>query len=168
MSSTRGGQRAASRAAGDMVEHAVIQFNPALENVTDADARWYDARVDGRLEPSDDLPFEAVSVLEDGAEVEIKGAQIRLNTGQRGRFYIRRQQHERLLDAGAAYLLAVYDPRTEEIVAKLVVPASVVDDQLPDDEGWVTLDRDGRTSTVEYCQRAWSRFFELSSVEKMA
>lgn len=162
------GQMAASKAAGETIEHVVIQHEPAMENVTDTDAEWHDARVDGLLEASDELPFVGVVVLEDETPVEIKAAQVALNGGRRGRFQFRRQQHERLLEASAAYLFAVYDPRDQKPIAKIVVPASIVDEELPSDNGWTTLNRESREATEEYCQRAWSRFFSPETVGETA
>jgi len=167
-SSTKQGKLAASKQAGETIEHVVIQHEPAFENVTDTEAEWHDARVNGLLEASDELPFAGIVVLEDDTAVEIKAAQVELNGGRRGRFQFRRDQHEQLLQASAAYLFAVYDPRNQSPLAKIVVPASLVDEHLPADGDWTTLERDHRETTEEYCQRAWSRFIDPETVGEMA
>jgi hypothetical protein len=60
------------------------------------------------------------------------------------------------------------DPRDQSPLAKIVVPASLVDKHLPEDGDWTTLDRDHRETTEEYCQRAWSRFIDPIRVGEMA
>lgn len=153
--------RAPSKAAGEDVEAEVIQRVPELEFVSDRTARWHDARVNGLLEPSATVAFGDVLLLEDGTPVEIKGAQRRLNGGQRGRYYIRQRQHERLVAEGASYLFAVYDPRSRDVLAMLVVPASIVDHVLP--EGWTSVGGDRREKG--YRQLAWSRLIDPGRVE---
>ncbi|MFC3478727.1 hypothetical protein [Halobacterium litoreum] len=150
-----------SKAAGEAIEAEVIQQVPALRHVGDNTAEWHDARVDGLLEPSDRLPFVGVVVLERDTPVEIKAAQRRLNSGDRGRYFIRQRQHERLVREGASYLFAVYQPRTEHVLAMLVVPASVVDGLLPD--GWTSVD--GDRAEAGYRQLAWSNLFDPTEVE---
>lgn len=149
------------KAAGEAIEAEVIQEVGGLRYVGDNTAEWHDARVDGLLEPSDRLPFIGVVVLETGTPVEIKAAQRRLNSGRRGRYYIRQRQHERLVQEGASYLFAVYQPQTEHLLAMLVVPATVVEGLLPD--GWT--DVEGDRAEEGYRQLAWSNLFDPSEVE---
>ena len=153
--------RAPSKAAGEAVEAEVIQRVPELEYVGDHTARWHDARVNGLLEPSATVAFGDVLLLEDGTPVEIKAAQRHLNSGRRGRYYIRQRQHERLVDEAASYLFAVYDPRTRDVLAMLVVPASIIDHVLSD--GWTSVA--GDRAEEGYRQLAWSRLIDPNRVE---
>jgi len=150
-----------SKAAGEAVEAEVIQRVPCLEYVGDYTAEWHDARVSSLLDASGPVRLGVVPLLERDTCVEIKAAQRRLGSGQRGRYYIRQRQHERLVDEGAAYLFAVYDPRTTDVLAMLATPATVVDDVLPD--GWTAVD--GDRAEEGYRQLAWSRIFDPSTVE---
>lgn len=151
------------KAAGEAIEAEVLQVVDALAYVGDGEAEWHDARVDGLLEPSDLVTFGSTPLLEHGTPVEIKAAQ-RLNSGQRGRYFIRERQHDRLVAEAAAYLFAVYDPRTRDLLAMLAVPASIVDELLPD--GWTNVEAD--RSETGYRQLAWSRLFDTESVEGSA
>ncbi|MUV60003.1 hypothetical protein [Halobacterium sp. CBA1126] len=153
--------RDSSKAAGEAIEAEILDLVPSLQNVSDRDAKWHDARVDGLFEPSERIIFGSTLLLEDGLPIEIKAAQRRLNSGQRGRFYIRQRQHERLLEESAAYLFAVYEPRDQTVIAMLAVPASIVDELLPD--GWTSVDAD--RSEVGYRQLAWSRLLDPKNVE---
>ena len=152
--------RTSSKAAGEAIEAEVIQRVPELEYVGDHTAEWHDARVNGLLEPSATVAFGDVLLLEDGTPVEIKAAQRHLNGGRRGRYYIRKRQHEHLVDAAASYLFAVYDPRTQDVLSMLVVPASIIDHILPD--GWTGVA--GDRSEQGYRQLAWSRLINPDNV----
>lgn len=154
--------RRSSKAAGDAIEAEVIQHVPELAYVGEETARWHDARTEGVLAASETLTFDNVLALADGTPVEIKAAQRRLNSGQRGRYYIRRRQHDRLVDEGAAYLFAVYDPRSEDVLAMHVSPAAAVDELLPD--GWTDVDDEDRREQG-YRQLAWSNLFDPDTVE---
>jgi hypothetical protein len=150
-----------SKAAGEAVEAEVIQRVPCLEYVGDHTAEWHDARVSTLLDDSGPVQMGVVPLLERDTRVEIKAAQRRLTSGQRGRYYIRERQHERLVNDGAAYLFAVYDPRSTEVLAMLATPATVVDDVLPD--GWTSVD--GDRAEAGYRQLAWSRLLDPSEVD---
>ncbi|GGL73688.1 hypothetical protein [Halocalculus aciditolerans] len=156
--------RRSSKHAGEAIEAEVIQRVPSLAPVSDHVAEWHDARVDGLLTPSNDVHFGSICLLENATVVEIKAAQVRLASGQRGRFYIRQRQHERLVQEAASYLFAVYDPQSFDVLAMLVCPASVVDDLLP--AGWTEV-RGDRAETG-YRQLAWSRLFTPELVEGSA
>jgi hypothetical protein len=140
----------------------VIQRVDALRYISDQTAEHYDAVVDGLLAPSADVPFIGIAVLEDGTSVEIKAAQRRLASGQRGRFYIRERQHGRLVDDAGAYLLAVYDPREHRVLAMTALAATTLGGALPD--GWTAVDGD----RVEqgYRQLSWSRAIDPDRVER--
>jgi hypothetical protein len=49
------------------------------------------------------------------------------------------------------------------VLAKVVVPATILDELLPD--GWTEVDRDGRTEG--YRQVSWSRVIEPETVEEV-
>lgn len=150
---------APSKQAGETIEAEVLQVVPELRYV-DSTNSWHDARVEELLVPRDELPFGGIVVLEEGTPVEIKAAQHRLNSGsRRGRLQFRKGQHVRLLEAGGSYLLVVYDPQEMRILAMIVIPASLVDEQLPDGK-WTSVDRDSQP----YCQRSWSRFIAPPTV----
>ncbi|MCG1002619.1 MULTISPECIES: hypothetical protein [Halobacterium] len=153
--------RTSSKAAGEAIEAEVLNLVPALRYVSDTTAEWHDARVAGLFEPSDRVTFGSTPLLADGTPVEIKAAQRRLASGARGRFYIRQRQHETLVAESAAYLFAVYNPRDQRVLAMLAVPASIIDELLPD--GWTSVD--GDRAEKGYRQLAWSRLFDPDTVE---
>lgn len=146
--------------AGEEVEANVLQRVPELRYVSDQTAEWHDARVETLLEPPHDaVTFYGINLLAVGSEVELKGAQRRYASGQRGRWYFRKGQHERLLDASGFYCLAVYDPRDRRVLALAVIPASLVDELLPD--GWTS--RDDRAERG-YNQLGWARILDPEGV----
>ncbi|MXR20772.1 hypothetical protein [Halobacterium bonnevillei] len=155
--------RASSKAAGEAIEAEVLQAVDALAYVGDSDAEWHDARVNGLLDGTD-TRLGSTPLLANGTPVEIKAAQRRLNSGQRGRYFIRQRQHDRLVAEAAAYLFAVYDPRQQRVLALLAVPASIVDELLP--AGWTAVDDD--RAEEGYRQLAWSRLFDPETVEGSA
>ncbi|MCD2205304.1 hypothetical protein [Halobacterium sp. KA-6] len=156
--------RQSSKAAGEAIEAEVLDLVPALQYVGDSTAEWHDARVSGLLDGSGRVTLGSTPLLENGTPVEIKAAQRRLNSGARGRFYIRQRQHETLVAESAAYLFAVYDPRDQRVLAMLAVPASIIDELLPD--GWTSVD--GDRAEVGYRQLAWSRLLDTETVEGSA
>jgi len=155
------------KAAGESVEANVVQRVDQLAYVTDREAQWCDARVDALLDPgtTDAVIFRGINLLATGTHVEIKSAQRRLASGSRGRIFVRERQHQRLLEENAAYLVAVYDPRPgrdQRVLAMAVIPASLLDEVLPD--GWTNVDDDDR-GEQGYRQLAWSRIIAPSDLE---
>ena len=148
-----------SKRAGENAEAAVLEAVDGLAYVPDTETEHVDARAETLVVPSRSLPFVGICLLEVGSLVEIKSAIPRLASGRRGRFYLRREQHELLRDAGGSYLFAVCEPRPgREPVAMKVVPATVVDDAI-------TAWRSGGDDRPECSQVAWSRIFYPSEVE---
>ncbi|RLM63479.1 hypothetical protein DVK05_14465 [Halorubrum sp. Atlit-8R] len=146
-----------SKRAGENAEAAVLEAVDGLAYVPDTE--HVDARAETLVVPSQSLPFVGICLLEVGSLVEIKSAIPRLASGRRGRFYLRREQHELLRDAGGSYLFAVCEPRPgREPVAMKVVPATVVDDAI-------TAWRSGGNDRPECSQVAWSRIFHPNEVE---
>ncbi|WP_132060222.1 hypothetical protein [Halorussus amylolyticus] len=150
-----------SKRSGELVEAEVVELVPELTYVSDREAEWHDARVTALLEPSEDITFCSINLLATGVPVEIKAAQFRLASGRSGRFFIRQRQHQRLLNANGAYLLAVYDPRGHHVLAMAVIPASILDEVLPD--GWTEVH--GDRAERGYRQLAWSRVLDSETVD---
>jgi hypothetical protein len=148
-----------SRQAGENAESAVIQAVSGLEYVPDSEAEHYDARATTAVSPSDQVQFGGICVLEDGTVVEIKSVMVVYGESQtRGRYYLRRGQHETLLAENGVYLFAVCEPTPDRDVIRLkVLPATIVDEVI---HSWITPD--GR---ADYAQLAWSNVFDPSEVE---
>lgn len=150
-----------SKEAGDRVEATVIQSVPGVEHVSDTVAPHHDAVTTAVLEPSNDVLFRGICLLEPDTAIEIKSAIAVLESGQRGRFHIQRTGHAALLAAAGSYLFAVCAPTPDrEVVALAIVPASLVDELLG---SWYDA---GDSRTDEYTQLAWSRVFSPQEVER--
>lgn len=160
MSSRPSRPLAASKAAGETVEKAVCNDHaPNLGLVPDDVAEHYDAVAKTAIEPSTELPFVGMCVLERGTLVEVKSVMAIYASGEKGRFNIRPTQHKSLLAAGGSYLFAVCKSTPDrDILAMKIVPATIVDDLLPD---WFH-GGDGRS---DYTQLAWSNLFSAEEVD---
>ncbi|ELY99899.1 hypothetical protein C482_09023 [Natrialba chahannaoensis JCM 10990] len=154
-----------SKASGDALEAELVQTINALEYVGDRTATWHDARTTALLEPAHSLPFYGVVVVEPETPVEIKGCQIETSNGDsttRGRFYVKRDAHEQLLEAAGMYLLVVYTPRPGlPQVARAIVPATIVDELLTG--RWYEVG--GSRSESEVAKLAWSHVIDPASVD---
>ena len=148
-----------SKQSGEDVEHQVVERVDGLDPVGERDA-GHDAVAARPLGPAE-IPLASTPLVLAGRPVEIKAAQTRLASGERGRFYIRRGQHEALVAGGGYYLAAVYAPtRPDHEVRGLVAcPATIVDELLP---AWRTHggDRPGEA----YTQLAWSNVVDPADV----
>lgn len=155
-----------SKDIGDSVESVVINREPGLEPVGDAVATWYDARTVECLDPSSRRPFLGIPLVESGTEVEIKGACVTRSNGTRecpGHWYIKREAHEELLEAGGVYILVVYAPFPDTpVLASAVVPASILDEHLRGSWYEVSADR----SESEVVQLSWSRLIDRERVSR--
>jgi hypothetical protein len=139
-----------NREHGDRIEdHATILY-PQLRLVDDDTVAWFDAVTATSIEtPTGDVP--------PGGVVEIKSTVQRHATGDRGRFYLRQNQHEWLVEADAWYLFVVVDDTHRHIYADRLVPADVVDGDLG---GWWN----GGEGRASYQQRTWTTWIDASSV----
>jgi len=147
---------AASKRAGESAEAAVIQRVPELAPAAGRDDHL-DARPEVAIEPRPELPTVALPVVEAGTAIEIKScAAVVTAQQQRGRFYLRRTQHDHLLDVGGLYLFVVTPPQGADPLAMKIVPATIVGDVVP---SWI--DPDGRET---YAQVAWSKVFDPEKV----
>ncbi|PCR89428.1 hypothetical protein [Natrinema ejinorense] len=164
MSLPKQSQLAASRQAGDRSETVVLERVPELRYVPDTESQHYDAIAEALVEPSAELPFVGIVVLESGTPVEIKSVAVVYGEGQRrGRFQPRREQHEALLEAGGVYLFAVCAPHNRELIAAKIVPATQIDhliDVVTD--GWRSA---GEDRSEEYVQFSWARIFEPDEIQ---
>ena len=163
--SSRASELESPKASGDFLEADVVQTVDALEYVGDRTATWHDARTTALLEPSRDLLFFGVCVVEPEVPVEIKGCQIETSNGSRsthGRYYVKREAHEQLLETAGMYLLVVYLPRPGlPQVARAIVPATIVDELLRG--RW--YDVGGDRSEEEVAKLAWSHVFNPDGVD---
>ncbi|AFK18648.1 hypothetical protein E6P09_07685 [Haloferax mediterranei ATCC 33500] len=150
---------APSRKAGDTVESTLLQVHTELRHVSDHEHEHHDALTTELLTPSRELPFVGICLLEPGTVVEIKSAMVVYGEAQRrGRFLLRRSQHDHLLEEGGVYLFAVCAPNpARDIIAAKVVPASLVDEF---DFSWVS-----RKTRSDYAQVTWTQVFAPKEVE---
>lgn len=144
--------------SGERVEGDVIQAVDGLRWVPDTEDVHVDAETTSAIWSSDRVRLAGVCVVEDGVAVEIKSASVRLSSGKRGRFYIRREQHEQLLKRSGFYLLAIYAPSSFDLLAMVLVPAGIVDDRL---SAWIEVD-----DRATYAQPTWSRIVNPAIVPR--
>lgn len=148
-----------SKHAGDRAEAAVIQAVEELEMVPDDEDEHVDARLVATIDPDESLRTIALPVLEQGTLVEIKSCSVVITKDQsRGRFYLRRKQHEYLREQGAVYLFAVCEPRPQRsIIGLKAAAATSVDDVVP---SW----RDPGDGRPVCAQIAWSKTFDEEEI----
>jgi len=164
MSRPQQSQLAASRQAGDRSESVVLEHVDQLRYVPDTESPHYDATAEGLIEPSSELPFVGIVVLEPETQVEIKSVSVVYGQRQRrGRFQLRRGQHEKLLEHGGVYLFAVCAPHDRELIVAKVVPATQVDHLISViTDGWRSA---GEGRSEEYVQFSWARVFDPAEIE---
>ncbi|MFC3958900.1 hypothetical protein [Halovivax cerinus] len=135
---------------GRTVETAACERWP-LEHVAgdDREPDWFDARFVAPLETE----LASGPIIEAGTPVEVKSCRTRYR-GRYGRWWIRRESHERLLEAGGEYVLAIYD--TGGIKRMSLLSAETVDCLIS--SWWET--GDGGRDADEYRQVPWTAVFE--------
>lgn len=122
----------------------------ALERVEDEDPDWFDAQFTAELEGAFGTIVPADTV------VEVKSCRLEYRN-RRGRWWIRRRNHERLLDEGGEYVLSVYRSSTAEVLRQALVSAVTVD-AIVDGDWWDA--GAGGNEAEEYVQLPWSTVFE--------
>ena len=149
-----------SKHAGSNAAHSVLEAVPELEHVPNSEAVHFDARTTTLLTPSEDVGFVGICLLEKGAPVEIKSVMAVYGESQTpGRFYLRRGQHEKLLEDNASYLFAVCEPYPERAVISMkVIPASLVDELI---HSWIEPD-----NRADYAQLTWTNIFNTEEVAR--
>lgn len=154
---------AAAKRGGENAEHKVFTAVDALEPV--AGEEHHDAVATNALFPSQTLPFESICAVERGALVEIKSTMVvHTEVQRRGRFKLRRNQHQALLEESAFYIFAVCEPIPErQVIAMKLVPAVIVD-RLVGEDG-VADWRDEGDSRGPKAQLTWSNLFDPAEVE---
>lgn len=149
---------------GEAVAEVVVSVIDPLEHVPDDVAEWHDARLqDVLVTGSIATLLEHVAVPAD-TPIEIKAAQKRISNGagvRRGRWYIKRDAHERLLESAGHYALVVYEPGGE-ILELVVVPADVVDEFLAG--RWTAAS--AAWGDADVCKVTWSRLIDAERIER--
>lgn len=129
---------AVAKAIGNDVEDLVLDAVDELAPADDSNAH-HDAETITAITPrtNEDLQLGSVAVVEANTNTEIKAAKRRTEASgtPRGRWFFKGRddgQHAALVEAGAMYLLVVYDEENgdREILAMLLVPATIVDEVL--------------------------------------
>lgn len=144
--------KAKSKQIGEDVEERAVAGLDALDPVETDDSTelWYDAITSRPITPADGFPMVGLVHVDEDTEVETKATKYRLSDGNGyGRIHIRKNQHEKLLDAGGVYLLVVYLPHNDRtILARLFVPARLVEEVRND---WYEV-----TGRETYTQVRWT------------
>ncbi|AGB17366.1 hypothetical protein Halru_2795 [Halovivax ruber XH-70] len=135
---------------GRTVETAACERWP-LEHVAgdDSEPDWFDARFVAPLETE----LAPVPIVEAGTPVEVKSCRRRYQ-GRYGRWWIKRESHEQLLEAGGEYVLAVTD--RSGIVRMSLLDAETVDCLFS--TWWGT--GNGGKDAEEYRQVPWTAVFD--------
>lgn len=143
-------------------ERSVLEFVDEIESVPDSEIRSVDARLTSLLEPSERVPLVSLALVERGTLCEIKTALVAYGSdSRRGRFHFRKEQHSRLLEEGAVYLLGVVEPTpSREVISLKAIAASSVDGILSS-FSWIETDE-----RPPYIKLSWNRFFRESEVSK--
>jgi hypothetical protein len=154
-----------AKAAGSRVEADVIDRFDALRYVPESEATWHDAETVALLAPerADRLRFGGIILVEPGTPIEVKGSQVETSNGDgstAGRWYVKKSAHQSLLAANGVYLLVVYTPHRHDHLARIVVPASILDEHLRGRWYEVAGDR----SEEEVAQLAWPHVLDREVV----
>jgi len=153
--------KARSKVLGESVEDLVLERVDELEPAEvpmdwdgAVDDYWYDVTPSVAVFASEALPMLGICAIEPGTPGEIKGARATISDGtasRNGRFYIRREQHERLVARDGVYIFAIYRQADNELLGLLATLAVIVEEELR--ESWYSAG-DGRE---EYYQLSASR-----------
>ena len=152
---------AAAKRAGHNAEHHVLERVDALEPTSGED-HW-DAVAETAVWPTDELPMAGLCVVEAGLPVEIKSTMVVQTADQRrGRFKLRKQQHETLVEKSGVYLFVVCEPYPERTpIALTIVPARSAGGLVDANASW----RDELDGRGKKAQLTWSNVFDPAEVE---
>lgn len=128
-----------NRARGLDVEDKVCEQIPAIPVVDEHESRrdWYD------------LEFYE-------AKIECKSCVDQLSSGRRGRWWIAKRNHEKLLDHGGWYAFSVVDSLSEDLLRTALVHVEKVDEFIDGD--WWPTDNGGH-GVEKYRQITWTAVF---------
>lgn len=146
-----------SKQLGERAEAAIIEQVDSLDPVPDTHAEHYDAVPMAAIFPST-VPMVGIAVVGAGRPVEIKTTVPRLSDGERGRLYLRRQQHQSLVDDAGCYLLAVTTPHDREPLAMKLLAARTLGDLI---SSWIEPE-----NRADYAQISWGRIFDREDIER--
>lgn len=127
-----------------------------LEHVArdDDGDHWFDAIASTEVTAS-----MSGTIVDAGTPVEVKGCAVRVSDGsasRRGRWWFRRDSHERLLQDAGEYALGVYDSDSADVLRIALTDAQTVDALLSD--RWTSCGRDHRAD--QSAQLRWSAVFD--------
>lgn len=118
---------------GSKIEELVATADE-LELVGDDRAEWHDARATDVLEPARGRRFGGICLVERDTPIEIKGCLVEQSNGADrttpGRWYIKKEAHERLEAERGVYWLVVYERDPIAIVGQIIVPAATIGEFL--------------------------------------
>ncbi|RKD94742.1 hypothetical protein [Halopiger aswanensis] len=141
---------AENRERGHYVETAACDRWP-LERVDDDRAEWHD------LEFVQDLVGDRAGVIATAGEVAEAKSCYETYDGRAGRWWIRRENHERLVGVDGWYILVVLERESDEILRIALTRAATVDRII--DGNWWECGNGGR-SAEQYRQIAWTAVFD--------
>jgi hypothetical protein len=156
--------KVSSKHLGEGIAADVIQHFP-LETVTDTEAVWHDAETTAAIFPErpERLLFGGICAVEPDTPVEIKATLAARSAGDEGdrpgQWVLKRQSHDRLVDAGGVYLFVVYVQRGQSgrrHVGRIIMPAATVDDIISD--SW--YDAPQSRSEGKIAQLSWTRLLD--------
>jgi hypothetical protein len=146
---------AKNRERGLDVEDAACERWPLDPVAEDRDERdsWYDLEFIADVE----IELSSVPVVEAGTLAEVKSCYPDYDD-RAGRWWIRRENHEKLVDAEGVYVLAVVERNTERVLRMALVDARTID-VIIDGDWWDA--GDGGRSADQYRQISWTAIFKI-------
>lgn len=152
------GAVAANKAAGELAEVAVDRILPSIRLIPDDVAQHYDAIAVSAFFPGDLVSMLECISVQSGTVIEIKSAVKYLTNGRSGRFYLRPDQHEQLVEEGGVYAFAVCTDDERDLLGLKIVPAAVVEEFV---SSWI----DPGPTRSNYAQVAWTTIFDTREVD---
>jgi hypothetical protein len=145
-----------NRVLGERAERFVADAWETVRLVPDVAVGWYDAVTVDAVERE-----PAGTVTERGVPIEVKSCTREVSGGarrQRGRFWVKRSNHRRLLAADGEYALVLFSDDGTRVLRFGRFPASEVDEWLAGQSWWKA--GPGRGYGTQFCwSRVWSPEF---------